>query len=132
MNKENRGVGMEGDLDFQKAKPFLEDILVLHGMSKGVARLLYEMIPYVNQENQIIINAFLKKELAEKTRMSKGTIDNTLTKLTEAGLFTRLDRGAYQIHSVLLEVHNLLQEKAVKVVMTYTTKDRNIESGGTT
>ncbi|MCF2649687.1 replication/maintenance protein RepL [Niallia circulans] len=117
---------MEGRSEFPKVQAFLEDLLVLHGMSKGNARLLFEMIPYVNQDNQMIINAFLKKELAEKTGISKGTIDNALTKLTEVGLFTRLDRGAYQIHPVLLEVHKLLQEKTAHVVMTYTAKGRKI------
>lgn len=125
MNLERSGEVSEES--FRKVQPFLEDMLVLHSVSKGMARLLFEMIPYVNQENHIIINSFLKKELAEKTKMSKGTIDNTLTKLTEVGLFSRLDRGAYRINPVLLEIRELLQEKTVQVVMTYTTKKRIIQ-----
>lgn len=118
---------MEEESGFQNVQAFLKDILVLHGISKGMARLLYEMLPYINQDHQIIINAFLKKELAEKSTIKMGTIDNTLTKFTETGLFHRLDRGAYQLDPVLLEAKALLEEKDAKVVMTYTTKSRKIE-----
>jgi DNA-binding transcriptional ArsR family regulator len=119
---------MKQNAEFLKVKTFLEDVLTLHGVSKSIALLLFEMTPYLNLQDQIIVNSFLKKELATKTRMSKGTIDNTLTKLNEVGLLVRLDRGTYVFHPVLYEVRKLLQNDTAKMKITYTPQTRSIET----
>lgn len=118
---------MDQNAGFLKVKAFLEDVLILHGISKNMALLLYEMIPYLNHDEQLIVNAYLKKELATKTKMSKGTIDNTLTKLNEVGLLIRLDRGTYAFHPVLYEVEKLLKNNTAKMKITYTAEKRDIK-----
>lgn len=114
--------------EFLKVKAFLEDVLILHGISKTTALLLFEMMPYLNPDDHLIVNAYLKKELATKTKMSKGTIDNTLTKLNEVGLLIRLDRGTYSLHPVLYEVKKLLKNGTAKMKITYTEQKRNIKT----
>lgn len=119
---------IEHNADFEKVQLFLEDLLILHGVSKNMALLLFEMIPYLNPQNHIIVNAYLKKELAMKTGMSKGTIDNTITKLNEVGLFDRLDRGTYAFHPVLHETKKLLNNNTAKMEISYTKQNRIIET----
>lgn len=119
---------IESNPDFEKVRSFLEDLLILHSVSKNMAFLLFEMIPYLNPRDNIIVNAYLKKELAMKTGMSKGTIDNAITKLNEVGLFERLDRGTYAFHPVLHEVKKLLNDDTAKVKISYTQKNRVIET----
>jgi len=119
---------MEQNAEFTKVKSFLEDVLALHGVSKNMALLLFEMTPYLNQQDEIIVNAYLKKELAAKTNMSKGTIDNTITKLHDVGLLVRLDRGTYTFHPVLFEMKKLLNNEKAKMSITYTGQNRKIES----
>lgn len=118
---------MEQSAEFLKVRTFLEDVLILHGISKNTALLLFEMMPYLNPDNQLIVNAYLKKELAKKTKMSKGTIDNTLTKLNEVGLIIRLDRGTYGLHSVLYEVKKLLRDGTANIKITYSAQKRDIK-----
>jgi len=83
---------MKEDKDFIKVQSYLEDLLALHSLSKGLAPLLFLLTTYANPQKHIIINSFLKKELAMKTDSSKGTIDNYISKLNEAGLIKRMDR----------------------------------------
>lgn len=119
---------MQEKAEFKKVQPFLEDVLVLHGVSKNMSQLLFELFPYINPEEHIIINAFLKKELAQKTKMSKGTIDNTLSKLNEVGLLIRLDRGTYELHPVIHESRKLLKDGTATMKITYTQQTRKIET----
>lgn len=121
------GVLMEKDAEFLKVQSFLEDILILHGLRRNLALLLFEMFPYLNGQNQIIVNAFMKKELAEKTETSKGTIDNAILKMNEVGLLERIDRGTYTFHPVLFKIRNLLKNDSAKVTITYTAKDRTFD-----
>ncbi|MBL5782260.1 replication/maintenance protein RepL [Heyndrickxia sporothermodurans] len=118
---------MEKDAEFLKVQSFLEDILILHGLRRNLALLLFEMFPYLNGQNQIIVNAFMKKELAEKTETSKGTIDNAILKMNEVGLLERIDRGTYTFHPVLFKIRNLLKNDSAKVTITYTAKDRTFD-----
>lgn len=119
---------MEQNAEFIKVKPFLEDILALHGVSKNTALLLFELIPYLNQKEEIIVNSYLKKDLAAKTDLSKGTIDNTITKLHDVGLLLRLGRGTYTFHPVLYEMKKLLKDEKAKLSITYKGQSRKIES----
>lgn len=119
---------MRGTAEFKKVQSFLEDVLVLHGVSKNMSQLLFELFPYINPEGHIIVNAFLKKELALKTKMSKGTIDNTLSKLNEVGLLIRLDRGTYALHQVIHESMKLLKDETATMKISYTEQKRKIET----
>ncbi|MEC1376501.1 replication/maintenance protein RepL [Heyndrickxia oleronia] len=119
---------MQEKEQFLKVQHFLEDVLVLHGVSKNMSQLLFELFPYINPEGHIIINSFLKKEIAEKTKMSKGTIDNTLSKLNEVGLLIRLDRGTYELHPVIHEAKKLLKNKTATMKISYNEQKRKIET----
>ncbi|MCH1626123.1 replication/maintenance protein RepL [Ferdinandcohnia quinoae] len=118
---------MKNSTEFEQSKDYLEDLLLLHGVPKNLALLLFELLSYVNKDNQIVINAFIKKELAEKAKISKGTIDNALTKLKDSGLLERLDRGVYIPHSTLLKVPKLIKGNAVSFKVTYSKNKKEIE-----
>lgn len=118
---------MKGSPEFELSKEYLEDLLLLHSVPKNLALLLYELLSYINKDNQIIINAFIKKELAEKAHISKGTIDNALTKLNDSGLLQRLDRGVYIPHSALLKVPKLIKGNSVSIKITYNKNKKEIE-----
>jgi predicted transcriptional regulator of viral defense system len=119
---------MESNAEFFKVQSFLEDILILHGLRKNLASIVFEMFPYINQQNQIIVNSFMKKELAVKTKTSKGTIDNAISKLNEVGLLARIDRGTYYFHPVMFKIQQLLKNETARMTITYTTNDRTFES----
>jgi hypothetical protein len=94
------------------AKDYLEDVLGLYGMSKNLACLLIELIMYSKEEETLILNGYVKKNIAEKSNMSIGTIDNALSKWNEVGLLERLDRGTYILHPVLREARKLFESNS--------------------
>jgi predicted transcriptional regulator len=119
---------MDRNAEFVKVKQFLEDVLVLHGMPKSMAHLLFELLAFINLQENLIINSFLKNDLASKTKMNKGTIDNSITKLNEVGLLIRLGRGTYALHPVLNEAQKLLKNKTAKMEIIYKEQIRIIET----
>ncbi|MGG4512149.1 replication/maintenance protein RepL [Heyndrickxia sporothermodurans] len=121
------GDKLKNSAEFEQSKGYLEDLLLLHGVPKNLALLLFELLSYVNKDNQIVINAFIKKELAEKVKISKGTIDNAITKLKDSGLLERLDRGVYIPHATLLNVTNLAKGNVVSFKVTYGKNNKEIE-----
>lgn len=122
------GLKIKEDKDFIKVQSYLEDLLALHSVSKGLAPLLFHLTTYANPQKHIIINSFLKKELAMKTNSSKGTIENYISKLNEAGLIKRVDRGTYTFHSVIFELDKIVKNEPVKVTISYTAEGRKIDS----
>lgn len=111
---------MDSDIDFNKVQVLLEDFLILHGISKNLAPLVFELASFINaHQKHIIINSFLKKELASRTEISKGTIDNSISKLNEVGILQRIDRGTYKPHPLLLNIQNILNGKTVELTITY-------------
>ena len=122
------GVPMESKAEFIKVQSFLEDILSLHGLRKNLAPIVFEMFPYLNQQNKIIVNAYMKKDLAVKTETSKGTIDNAISKLNEVGLLARIDRGTYTFHPVLFKIKHLLNNEPARMTITYTQKNRTFDT----
>ncbi|WP_033827760.1 hypothetical protein [Bacillus andreraoultii] len=119
---------MKEGAEFLKVQSFLEDILILHGLRRNLAPILFEMFPYLNGQNQIIVNAFMKKELAKKAETSKGTIDNAILKMNEVGLLARIDRGTYTFHPVLYKINDLLKNESASIRITYTPEDRTFET----
>lgn len=119
---------MKKDKDFIKVRSYLEDLLALHSLSKGLAPLLFLLTTYANPQKHIIINSFLKKELAMMTDSSKGTIDSYISKLNEAGLIKRIDRGTYNLHSVIFEIDKMIKSEPVRIIISYSGKKRRIDS----
>lgn len=118
---------MENSPEFEQSKVYLEDLLLLYGVPKNLALFLFELLGYLNKDNQIVINAFIKKELAEKAQISKGTIDNAFTKLKDSGLLERLDRGVYIPHPTLSKVQKLSNGHSVSIKVTYSKNKKEIE-----
>lgn len=118
---------MKNSTEFEQSKIYLEDLLLLHGVPKTLALFLFELLNYMNKDNHIVVNAFIKKELAEKVQISKGTIDNAFTKLNDSGLLERLDRGVYIPQPTLLIVSKLSKGNSVSIKVTYNKNKKEIE-----
>lgn len=114
------------DTDMQ-VHSFVEDLLVLHGIRKSVAPIVLGMYSYLNQHDQLVLNAFIKTELAEQAQTTKGTIENIIVQLQQAQLLIRLERGTYTLHPVLLKGLNSLEQPALTMKLTYTANGRLIQ-----
>lgn len=114
--------------NFNDVKMYLEDLLFLYQVPKNLSFLVYELLKKANKEGTIIVNSFIKEQLVEKVGLTKGTIDNALTKLTESLLLERLGRGAYRPHEALLKSRELSEGKSVGLQVDYQDQKKTIKS----
>lgn len=110
-----------------KAYPFLEDLLILHGIRKSVSPMLLGMYSYLNKNEQIVLNAFTKAQLAEQMQTTKGTIENIILQLQQAQLLIRIERGTYTLHPALLKGLSSLEQSELAIKLTYTKNGRLIQ-----
>lgn len=112
---------------FDDVQVYLEDFLFLHDAPKNLSLVIYELLYESRNQSYILINSFIKDEIARRTGLRKGTIDNALTKLTECELLIRKGRGVYEAHEGLLKSRELSQGNSVHVHITYQEKTKTIE-----
>lgn len=120
-------INLKYEESFDDVRVYLEDFLFLHDAPKNLSLLIYELLFESRNQSYILINSFIKAEIAKRTGLSKGTIDNALTKLTECRLLIRKGRGVYEAHEGLLKSRELSQGKSVHVHVTYQDKMKTIE-----
>jgi len=82
-------------------KLYIEDISYLNKLPKGMDSLIYELIKYINYQNEIILNSHIKKKIAERIGKGERHINNSITKLVKHEILIRIDRGVYQINSYI-------------------------------
>lgn len=106
---------------------FLQDVLVLHGLSKNLSKILFLLLISHPDPNQpLILNGYVKKELASVSQFTVGSIDNALVKFNGVGLLTRLDRGTYQINPLLHEFYRIKKSGEGDLRLTYMGEERKI------
>lgn len=82
-------------------KLYLQDISYLKRLPKGSDSIIYELLKYINYEQEIIINSHIKKKIATALKLNEKTINNSITNLVKNEILIRIDRGVYQINSFI-------------------------------
>ena len=82
-------------------KLYLADISYLNQLPKGTDAIIFELLKYINYEQQIVINAHLKRNIAEKINRSVDLINKSITNLTKRDVLIRVGRGTYEINSYI-------------------------------
>ena len=102
-------------------KLYLADILYLNDLQTNQAGLLLALLQKMNYDNQIVLNAALKREIAEKLNISTGTLDNNLSKFCKGKILKRQDRGIYIANPHLFGKgtwHEIAQSRNANIDMT--------------
>lgn len=107
----------------------LEDYVQLRGLTKSFAPLLYELISAGSRGGKIIVNASLKRDMGSRIKATVGSIDNMITRLVEAEILIRIDRGMYAV-SGELEGVSYKAEDTIKLTITYNNEEKNIKING--
>jgi len=82
-------------------KMYLQDLTYLNKLPKGIDSILFELLKYINYEQEIIINKGIKSRIAEKLEKSESYINNSIVKLVKSEMLIRKDRGIYEINSYI-------------------------------
>jgi len=115
-----------------KILQLLADYIQIRGLTKGFTPLLYEIISTKNQDGKIIVNASLKRDIGSRIKATVGSIDNMITRLVEAEILIRIDRGMYVVSGELEEL-SYKDEDIIEMTITYNNdKTKNIKINGGT
>ena len=82
-------------------KLYLNNISYLHNLEKSLPPIIFELLNLVNYEQRIVINSFIKKEIAKKIGCSENHINNCITKLVKREIIIRIGRGVYEINTYI-------------------------------
>lgn len=90
-------VGAEPDY----VKLYLQDILYLKNLQSNQSALLYELLTYLNYNNEIMLNSVAKQRIADKLGTTRQVIDNNLGKYVKANILERIGRGTFRANPYL-------------------------------
>jgi hypothetical protein len=83
-------------------KLYIDNLILLNGLPKGTTDTIMELLKYMSYENTIILNSYIKKEIANtlgfKTVQS---LDNNINKLVKKGILDRIGRGTFRANAFL-------------------------------
>lgn len=76
----------------------VETLYKLRGQEANVALELAKRMTYASSGQVVYVNPAMKREIAATLGMKPTSVSNAITKLTKAGVITRVDTGKYEIN----------------------------------
>lgn len=83
-------------------KLYLADISYLNNLPAGTDKILYELLKYLNYENEIVLTKVIKERIANKLELSLGHINNKVQQLSKLEVLIRVGQGVYSINTFIL------------------------------
>ncbi len=112
-------------------KRIFRDYLLLHDLNDQYSEFIFLCIKEMNKNNEVILNAAIKKRIIEKLDIKIGSLNNMITRLVNEGIIIRTDRSVYRLANEL-EMMLMTENEIAKIVLCYKKEDRTIkvEVGG--
>lgn len=79
-------------------KIYIKHINYLSNLPTGLEGLIYELIKCMNYGNKIVINSFIKRDIATKLGKTFNTVNQYITKLVDNKILIREGRGVYYLN----------------------------------
>ena len=90
----------EREPDFVKL--YIDTILIVNGLPNGLKSTLNVLLKHMTYSNIIILNAFIKKQIAKELNYKNvQSLNNNISKLTEGNILIRKGSGTYQVNPFL-------------------------------
>ncbi len=114
-------------------KLYIHDICKLNDIPKTGNDVINELLSLVDYKNEIILSTGVKNRIRDKLGIKKGTLDNTLSRLTNKwSVLKKIDRGIYMLNPNIFGRGNWMDIKKLRLTWEYSEngrelKDLNIE-----
>lgn len=82
-------------------KMYLDTILYLKDLPKGhnpILMSILKRLPWANQDQDIALNAGIKRKIAKEVGCSVSKVNNAITDLVKGEVLFRMDVGVYQVN----------------------------------
>lgn len=79
-------------------KIYIKHINYLSNLPSGLEGLIYELIKCMSYGNKIVINSFIKRDIATRLGKTFNTVNQYITKLVDSKILIREGRGVYYLN----------------------------------
>lgn len=79
-------------------KIYIKHINYLANLPSGLEGLIYELLKNMNYGNKIVINSYIKQDIAHNINKTFNTINQYITKLVDNKILIREARGVYYLN----------------------------------
>lgn len=109
-------------------KVYLDTILYLKDLPKGLNSILYAFLKRMSYGNQLVINAALKRQIAKELELSLSSINNAISKFVKGELLIREDTGLYKVNPHLFGKGDWKDIAKIRLEVTFDTQGKTIMS----
>lgn len=95
----DREIRIPKEPDFIKL--YLDDLVMLKDIPQWVSGILYALLKRMSYQNEIVLNATIKKRIATDIGITTRTIDNALVTFVKKNVLFRVGIGVYQANPYL-------------------------------
>lgn len=79
-------------------KLYVQDIIKLTNLPMAANGVLYTMLKYMTYDNLLVLNPYIKEQIAKINEIKPNTLSHTLTKLVNEGILSRVATGTYMVN----------------------------------
>ena len=103
-------------------KLYIKTIGLLHNLPNSADKILFELLKYVNYDNEIIINKSVKQNIARRLGLSLSRINMYITDLHKQKFLIRKNRGVYILNPYIFgkgnwgDIYNLRKELELDII----------------
>ncbi|MBK3313464.1 MULTISPECIES: replication/maintenance protein RepL [Bacillales] len=109
-------------------KVYLDTILYLKDLPKGLNSILYAFLKRMSYGNQLVVNAALKRQIAKELGLSLSSINNAISKFVKGELLIREDTGLYKVNPHLFGKGDWKDIAKIRLEVVFDPKRKTIMS----
>ncbi|MDT7960139.1 replication/maintenance protein RepL [Clostridium perfringens] len=109
-------------------KVYLDTILYLKDLPKGLNSILYAFLKRMSYGNQLVVNAALKRQIAKELGLSLSSINNAISKFVKGELLIREDTGLYKVNPHLFGKGDWKDIAKIRLEVVFDAKGKTIMS----
>lgn len=109
-------------------KVYLDTILYLKDLPKGLNSILYAFLKRMSYGNQLVVNAALKRQIAKELELSLSSINNAISKFVKGELLIREDTGLYKVNPHLFGKGDWKDIAKIRLEVVFDSKGKTIMS----
>lgn len=110
-------------------KLYLKDIVALNDLPKGLDRVINVLLKTMAYDNMIILNSFIKKQMAEELGYKTvQVLNNNINKLVNAEILFRQGTGTYQVNARYFGRGHWHDIQEIRLQQVYSAKGRDFKT----
>jgi len=109
-------------------KLYIKDMCKLNDVPKNANKILLSLLEYVNYNNEIILNAGLKKRIAKELNITPPSLNNGISRLVKSELICSVERGIYLLNPNMFGKGKWKDIKELQITWDYSSEGRKLEN----